>query len=34
MCETRLDSRASRTNRKETTTTDTSRVRQNNLITG
>lgn len=28
MCETRLDSRASRTNRKETTTTDTSRVRQ------
>jgi cold shock CspA family protein len=28
MCETRLDSQASRTNRKETTTTDTSRVRQ------
>jgi len=28
MCETRLDSRAYRTNRKETTTTDTSRVRQ------
>lgn len=28
MCETRLDSRATRTNRNETTTTDTSHVRQ------